>query len=109
MTATISPAKVQTPAKVGAKTITLDVNYVGCTVSIAKTNERYFSVVARTGLRGMDIVAAQVWFDQKRNVWAGDYCEGGTRCYIGMEEELDAMLHAAANNVSWRGHENGQW
>jgi hypothetical protein len=101
----------QTPAKVGAKTITLDVNYTGCTVSIARTNENYFSIVARTGLRGMDVVAAQVHYNTVTNVWSGDYFDmaAGEYCYIGQSTELDEMLHAAANNVSWRGHELNQW
>lgn len=101
----------QTPAKVGAKTITLDVNYIGCTVSIAKTNERYYSIVARTGLRGMDVVAAQVHHNPKTNVWAGDYFDmaAGEYCAIGESTNLDEMLWAAMNNVSWRGHDNGQW
>lgn len=101
----------QTPAKVGAKTITLNVNYIGCTVSIARTNTSYYTVVARTGLRGMDVVSAMVWLHPAQNVWVGEYFDHtmGEYCHIGQSRDLAEMLHAAANNVSWRGHENGQW
>lgn len=117
MTTTLSLSNIefsghfQTPAKVGAKTIMLNVNYVDCTVSIAKTNERYYSVVARTGLRGTNVVAAQVHYNPGANVWTGDYfdMEAGEYCAIGESADLDEMLFAAMNNVSWRGHDNGQW
>lgn len=117
MAATISLPNIefsghfQTPAKIGAKTITLDVNYIGCVVSIARTNEKYFSIVARTGLRGMGVVAAQVSFNERSGVWVGDYFDMtvGEYCHIGQSTDLAEMLHAAANNVSWRGHEDGQW
>ena len=100
----------QIPAKVGAKTITLDVNYVGCNVSIARTNERYYNVTARRNLRNMATTVATVWFDQDRGVWVGDYfTHGDGTCMIGESVSLEEMLHATANNVSWRGHEMGQW
>lgn len=116
MSATITlPAptfvNVQIPAAIGAKTIHLNVNYVGCNVSILRTNKNYFSIVARTGLRGMDVVAAQVHSDPTGTVWGADYFdqEAGEYCHIGMSRDLNEMLWAAMNNVSWRGHDAGQW
>lgn len=116
MAATISLANTdfsgqfQTPTRVGAKTIMLNVNFVGCNVSIARTNERYYNVTARRNLRHMATCVATVWFDQDRGVWVGDYFEHGHgTTMIGQSPDLAEMLSAAMNNVSWRGHENGQW
>jgi hypothetical protein len=117
MAATISLPNIefsghfQTPAKVGAKTIMLNVNYVGCNVSIARTNVNYYTVVARTGLRGMDVVSVMVWLHPAKNVWMGEYFDHtvGEECAIGESTDLAEMLSAAMNNVSWRGHETGQW
>jgi hypothetical protein len=116
MAATISLPNIefsghfQTPAKVGAKTIMLNVNYVGCNVSIARTNERYYSITARRNLRDMATTVVTVWFDRDRGVWVGDYFEHGYgTTTIGQSTDLAEMLSAAMNNVSWRGHETSQW
>lgn len=101
---------VQVPAKVGAKTIHLNVNYIGCNVSIARTNTDYYNVTARRNLRDMATVVCTVWFDRDRGMWVGDYFEHGYgTTMIGMATSREEMLWAAMNNVSWRGHDAGQW
>jgi len=119
MTATIS-LKVRddaafaavAPAKVGHKTIAMDVEFVGCHVSISRTADTYYNVTARKGaFHGSAITAAQVWFDQATLQWVVDQhiAYGEPAMEVTRTRSLKAALGVAQWQVAYDGHALGQW
>jgi|SRR5882762_741004 len=119
MTATISfpvaPGAVYAPiapARVGIKTIAMNVDYVGCHVSISRTSEAYYNVQARhNAIRGMAVTSAMVWHDSKNLQWVVDQhvTFGESAMEITRTRTLAAALGIAQWQVASDGHDLGAW
>jgi hypothetical protein len=100
------------PAKVGHKTIAMDVEFVGCHVTISRTADKYYNVSARKGaFHGSAVTAAMVWFDKDTLQWVVDQhvTYGEAPMEITRTRSLRAALGVAQWQVSYDGHALGQW
>jgi hypothetical protein len=100
------------PARVGMKTIAMNVDYVGCHVSIARTADLYYSVQARKGaFRGMAVANAMVWRDSETLQWVVDQfvAYGEPNMEVTRTRSLEAALSVAQWQVSYDGHALGAW
>lgn len=100
------------PARVGATTIAMDVEFVGCHVAITRTAENYFNVNARRGMfHGSAVTAAMVWFDKDTLQWVVDQhvTFGEDAMEITRTRTLAAALGVAQWQTAYEGHELNQW
>lgn len=100
------------PAQVGGKTIAMDVDFVGCHVSIARTAQTYYSVQARKGaFRGMAVASVTVWRDSETLQWVVDQfmAYGEPNMEVTRTRSLEAALGVAQWQVANDGHALGAW
>jgi len=100
------------PARVDMTTIALNVEFVGCHVSITRTAQDYYNVAARRGrFSGSAITAAQVWFDTQTCQWVVDQhvTFGEDAMEVTRTRTLKAALSVAQWHVAYEGHELRQW
>jgi hypothetical protein len=100
------------PVRVGMKTIAMNVDYVGCHVSIARTADTYYNVAARRdAFRGFPVASVMVWFDSETLQWVVDQhmAFGEPTMEVTRTRSLEAALGVAQWQVSYDGHALGAW
>lgn len=100
------------PARVRMTTIAMDVEFVGCHVTITRTADAYYTVNARKGrFHGSAITMAMVWFDAETQQWVVDQhvTFGEDAMEVTRTRTLEAALGVAQWQVAYEGHELNQW